>query len=42
VSRLPPKRLAPENLPQHAALPPYDRTPKQIGIVHFGLGAPEL
>jgi len=39
VSRLPSKRLAPDNLPQHAALPPYDRTAKQVGIVHFGLGA---
>jgi fructuronate reductase len=32
-------RIAPENLPGNAALPNYDRAAKQIGIVHFGLGA---
>src|SRR5436309_2198997 len=33
------RRLTPENLPQGAALPGYDRAAKAIGIVHFGLGA---
>lgn len=32
-------RLSPANLPQGVALPEYDRGGKQVGIVHFGLGA---
>jgi fructuronate reductase len=32
-------RLSATNLPKNAALPAYDRASRQIGIVHFGLGA---
>jgi fructuronate reductase len=32
-------RLAPDNLPNTAAMPGYDRAAKAVGIVHFGLGA---
>jgi len=32
-------RLSPDNLPQNAALPAYERAGRGVGIVHFGLGA---
>jgi fructuronate reductase len=32
-------RLSAQNLPAKATLPAYDRAAKNIGIVHFGLGA---